>query len=298
MDQLLALQDGVVTTAQALQFMSRHRLAALVSSGRWQRPARGVLVAHNGPLTPAQRDWVALLAAPPGSALGGLSALSHDGFDAFRVLRPVVVTKMGAAPFAYEDVDRHWSKFLDSQDVHPLRTPPRTRPARSVIDAASWEPQERRARAIVLAAAQNGIVSTRHLREALTRRGMCRHRGLIVESYLDAMGGIQSLPERDFDRIRIECRLPRPDRQAVVRRNDGKYFLDVWWKRFNLACEVHGIPHMRVENWDNDLLRLNEFTIRGKRTLVFSSYAIRRLRDTVKDQLLRMTGTQESGFDR
>ena len=269
--------------------MTRHQLYALVSSGRWQRPARGVFVAHNGPLTPVQRDWVALLAAPPGSVLGGLSALAHDGFDVFRVHRPTVVAKMGASPFAYEDVDLHWSKFLDSRDVHPLRTPPRTRPARSVVDAASWEPQERRSRAIVLAAAQRGIVSTRHLREALTRRGACRHRGLIVESYLDALGGIQSLPERDFDRIRIECRLPRPDRQAAVRRSDGKYYLDVWWKRFNLACEIHGIPHMRVENWDNDLLRLNEVAIRGKRTLVFSSYAIRRQADIVKDQLVRMT---------
>jgi hypothetical protein len=30
-------------------------------------------------------------------------------------------------------------------------------------------------------------------------------------------------------------------------------------------------------------------SIRGKRTLVFSSYAIRRLRATVEDQLVRMT---------
>ncbi len=289
LEALLASQHGVLTRSQALQFLSRHRLYNLVSSGRWQRCAHGVFVAHNGPLTPIQRDWVALLAAPPGSVLGGLSALAHDGFDAFRVDRPSVVAKMGAAPVAYEDMDLHWSKFLDAPDVHPLRSPQRTRPARSVIDAASWEPQERRARAIVLAAAQRGIISTLHLREALTRRGACRHRGLIIESYLDAVGGIQSLPERDFDRIRRECRLPRPTRQAVVKRNDGKYYLDVWWSEFNLACEIHGIPHMRVENWDDDLLRANEITIRGKRTLVFSSYAIRRQPDTVKSQLLRMT---------
>ncbi|MEJ7633841.1 type IV toxin-antitoxin system AbiEi family antitoxin domain-containing protein [Aeromicrobium sp.] len=282
-------QHGVLTRIQALELMSRHHLYRLVESGIWRSPARGVFVNHNGPLTPTQRDWVALLAAPPGSVLGGLTALSHEDFDAFRVGRPTVVAKMGASPFAYDDVDLHWSTYLDTRDVHPLRLPPRTRPARSVVDAASWEKSERRARAIVLAAAQHGIVSTRHLREALTRRGACRHRALIVESYLDAAGGIQSLPERDFDQIRLECRLPTPDRQAVVRRRDGKYYLDARWRRFNLSCEVHGIPHMRVENWDEDLLRLNEVSIRGDRTLVFSSYAIRRLRSTVKDQLLRMT---------
>jgi hypothetical protein len=123
----------------------------------------------------------------------------------------------------------------------------------------------------------------------LTRRGACRHRALIVESYLDAAGGIQSLPERDFDHIRLTVGLPAPDRQAPVKRPDGRYYLDVWWRHLNLAVELHGIPHMRVEGWDRDLLRLSEISIRGPRTLVFSSYAIRRMSGTVEDQLRRMT---------
>lgn len=288
MDVLIA-QDGVLTRQQALQLMSRHQLYALVGSGRWTNPATGVFVNHNGPLTERQREWVALLAAPPGSVLGGLTALRLDGFTAFTPEAPVVVAKMGASKIGYADICLHWSTFLDDRDVHPLRAPRRTRPARSVVDAASWEPQQKRAREIVLAAAQRGIIAPQQLREALTRRGACRHRGLIVESYLDAGGGIQSLPERDFDRLRRECGLPAPDRQSVLRRADGKYYLDVWWKRFNLACEVHGIPHMRVENWDDDLIRGNEVTIDGRRTLFFSSYAIRRHPATVKDQLRRMT---------
>ncbi|MCL3820356.1 hypothetical protein [Aeromicrobium wangtongii] len=296
----LTHQAGVLTRQQALTLVSRHTLYRLVDQGIWSSPARGVFVTHNGPLTAVQRDWVALLAAPPGSVLGGLTALAHDDFDVFRHADdpPVVVARMGASPNGYADVELHWSIYLDSRDVHPLRLPPRTRPARSVIDAASWEDDERRARAIVLAAAQRGVVSARTLREALVRRGACRHRALIVESYLDAAGGIQSLPERDFDRIRTEIGLPAPDRQAPMRRSDGRYYLDVWWRAHNLAIEVHGIPHMRMENWDRDLLRLNEISIRGPRTLVFSSYAIRRLAPTVKDQLRRMTGgrTGESGL--
>lgn len=290
-NDLVSGQHGVVTRRQALTFVSRHALYRLVEIGRWSTPARGVFVTHNGPLTPTQRDWVALLAAPPGSVLGGLTALTYDGFDVFRHSddRPVVVAPTSASRNRYDDVELHWSTYLDPRDVHPLRIPPRTRPARSVVDAASWEDDERRARAIVLAAAQRGVVAARTLREALTRRGACRHRALIVESYLDAAGGIQSLPERDFDRIRLKVGLPAPDRQTPVRRPDGRYYLDVWWEAFNLAVEVHGIPHMRVEGWDRDLLRLNEVSIRGPRTLVFSSYAIRRLGDTVEDQLRRMT---------
>ena len=63
----------------------------------------------------------------------------------------------------------------------------------------------------------------------------------------------------------------------------------MWWQSFDLACEIHGIPHMRVENWDEDLLRFNEVSIRGDRTLVLSSLAIRRQPARVKDQLRRMT---------
>lgn len=285
----LTEQHGVVTRSQALTLMTRHQLYRLVASGRWARPARGVFVNHTGPLTPTQRDWVALLASPPGSVLGGLTALGHDGFTAFKPRRPVVVAPMGAAPVAYDDLDLHWSVHLDTRDVHPLRTPPRTRPARSVIDAASWEEQEKRAREIVLSAAQKGVVAPRTLREALARRGPCRHRALIVESCLDAAGGIQSLPERSFDEIRREVGLPSPQRQAVVRRADGRYYLDVWWEVLNLAVEVHGVPHMDVEQWDGDLQRLNEIVIDGRRTLVFSSYAIRRQRAVVIDQLRRST---------
>ena len=285
----VAAQHGVLSRTQALTLVTRHQLYRLVSSGRWARPARGVFINHTGPLTAEQRDWVALLAAPPGSVLGGLTALAHDGFSSFKPSRPAVVAPMSSAPVAYDDLDLHWSMYLDERDIHPLRTPPRTRPARSVIDAASWERHGRRAREIVLSAAQKGVVAPRTLREALTRRGACRHRALIVESYLDAAGGIQSLPERSFDEIRREAGLPRPERQAAVRRTDGRYYLDVWWKAFNLAVEVHGIPHMEVEQWDGDLLRLNEVVIDGRRTLVFSSYAIRRQRSVIIDQLRRST---------
>ncbi|MDQ3156268.1 MAG: hypothetical protein M3Q98_06055 [Actinomycetota bacterium] len=45
---------------------------------------------------------------------------------------------------------------------------------------------------------------------------------------------------------------------------------------------------MRVENWDGDLLRGNEIAIHGNSCLIFSSYAIRRRREVVIDQLGRM----------
>lgn len=281
-------QCGALTTAQAVELFGRSTVRSKVSSGRWQRPTRGVVVMHNGPLTDAQRDWVALLSCPRNSALAGRTALGWDGFTGLDEPHPHVVLPSGCNRPRHGDVVPHFSTMLDERDVHPLRQPRRTRAARSLVDFASWQTNPRRARVIVLSGVQQGLTSTRHLREALTRRGPCRHRALIIESILDAWGGIQSLPERDFDQLRASRGLPRPTRQAIMRRRDGRYYLDADWDDYDTTCEIHGVPHMRVPQWDADLLRSNEITIEGPRQLAFSSYAIRREQDVVTDQLSRM----------
>ncbi|CAN5219019.1 hypothetical protein BH09ACT10_BH09ACT10_22560 [soil metagenome] len=288
LSDLLLLQQSVLSSTQAVTYLSRDKLRRLVASGRWSRPTRGVYVAHNGPLTREQRDWVALFACAPGSILAGLSALSYDGLKGFEPDPPVVVQPMGAKPTSYADAETHWSIYLDERDVHPLHSPPRTRIARSLIDAASWSLYPRRARVLIIAGMQQGLVSTRQLREALERRGACKHRRLIVESILDAKGGIQSLPERDFDLLCRRAGLPKPSRQRIVRGKDGRFYLDAAWDEFDTTVEIHGIPHMWISNWDGDLLRANEISIAAGRLLIFSSYAVRHCEDQVIDQLVRM----------
>lgn len=102
-----------------------------------------------------------------------------------------------------------------------------------------------------------------------------RHRGIILESIHDAGGGIQSLPEHDFDVIRRRMRLPEPTRQSVLERADGRRYLDVDWQAYGARCEVHGIAHSFAEQWDFDIDRTNEITLAGPRLLVFTSYAVR-----------------------
>jgi len=269
-----------------------------VDRGVWQKPCRGVVLLHNGPPTPDQRLAVALASAARGAALAGLTALALDGFTGFSPERTQIVLPSGARPPSQQGLEVHWSTQLDSRDVHPLDEPCRTRPARSLIDAASWTTNERLARAIVIAGVQQGLTNTGHLRDALTRRGPCRHRALIVESILDAAGGIQSLPERDFDEICLFAGLPRPSRQRAVRGPHGRYYLDAAWDALGMSAEVHGIPHQSVQRWSADLGRANEVVISGERLLIFSSYATRRQQRTVADQLVRMAqalGWQGSG---
>lgn len=287
--EFLALrQDAVLTTASAWKLFGRAHVRRELRNGRWQQPAHGVVVLHNGPMSPSQRSWVGLLGSAPGAALAGATALEWDGFRGFERAETCVTFPTGARRPAVPALVAHWSVHLDDRDVHPLRFPRRTRPARSLVDLASWSDNERFARAVVLAGVQQRITCTRDLRDALTRRGPCRHRTLIIESILDAAGGIQSLPERDFDQIRIARRLPVPSRQVAVRRADGRYYLDVAWEEYLTACEIHGIPHLEVRQWDADNFRANEIAIAGPRQLVFSSFATRRMQDEVGDQLERM----------
>lgn len=288
-DRHRAAREGVLRTADALRLFTSGQIRANLSARRWQRPTRGVVVMHNGPLTPSQSAWTALLSCPAGSAIAGLSALLLDGFTGFAA-RPVhdVVLPEGACRPANPLVRPHWSTQLSADDVHPTRHPRRTRPARSVVDEAAWSPERRRARAIVLAGVQQGLARPSDLRDALGRRGPCRHRALIRESILDAAGGVHSLPERDFELVRRRARLPQPSRQRPVRREDGCYFLDVGWDQFEAGVEIHGIPHLDVLQWDRDLFRANEIAVAGPRLLVFSSYAIRHEPETVARQVQRL----------
>jgi hypothetical protein len=249
---------------------------------------------HNGPMTQTQRAWVALLACAEGSALAGSSALAIDGFDGFESHRSTVqvVLPEGAPRPSYPMVVPHWSTIMTSQDIHPLKTPRRTRPQRSLVDEAAWSVVPRRCRAVILTGVQQGLSRPSDLRDALSRRGPCRHRALIKESILDADGGIHSLPERDFEMVRRRFGLPAPSRQQVVQRVDGRFLLDAGWDEFGVGVEVHGIPHLAVLQWDRDLFRANEIAIIGPRLLSFSSYAVRHEGDLVGDQITRLMRRQ------
>lgn len=290
----------IFRTAEANATFGAIAVRRFIRRGEWRRPITGVVVTHNGALSKHEEQEAILCFAPPAAALGGLTALVRDGFDGFEEPSTWVVLPEGARRPTRAAISRflnradapavvfHWSTRLDSVDVHPTREPRRTRTARSLVDAASWAASDRAARTYVIAAFQQRLVSSRTVREALSRRGPCRRRALIVESVLDASGGIQSLPERDFDEIRRSAHVPAPSRQARVKGKDGRYYLDASWDEWNVAVEIHGVGHLSAERWSADLTRANEVVIDGQRLLAFSSFSVRHENDAVRDQLLRL----------
>jgi hypothetical protein len=98
---------------------------------------------------------------------------------------------------------------------------------------------------------------------------------LIDETLDDAAGGIRSVPEADFERIRKRVGLPAPARQHILQRPDGRYYLDADWEQYALSVEIDGIPHLDVLNWDADLDRANEIAINRRTLLRFTSFAVR-----------------------
>ena len=282
-------------TGEAVATYGRSAVRHAIARGRFQQPERGVVVDHSGPLSRTEREIVRLTACAPGSALAGLSALRVDGLTGFDLADTHVVLPEGAKRLAVDGLLPHWSTELTSLDVHPLARPRRTRPARSAVDAAAWAASDRQAVAIILAAFQHGLVVARTMHQALGRRGPIRRRALIRESVLDAEGGIHSLPERDFDEIRIGARLPAPTRQRRVQRPDGRYYLDAAWDAWNVAAEIHGVPHIDVSRWTADIVRSNEVVISGPRLVAFTSFATRHQKPLVADQLTRLL--RSAGWD-
>ena len=110
---------------------------------------------------------------------------------------------------------------------------------------------------------------------------------LIAESIADAEGGVASVPEHEFEQIRRRFGLPAPDRQAVVRRPGGRYYLDVYWATYATGTEAHGAQHLQIPTWDAGLDRHNELTAGGRHILQFSSYSVRHRRDHVGAVVVR-----------
>ena len=199
--ELLRRRDGVVSTPEVLTHLSPAVLRWRLASGRWQQPCRGVVIAHSGPLSPGQQLWAALLWGGQGALLAGLTAAHLDGLRGFterriHVLLPAARQVRGK-PIALPLVV-HRSRWLDDSDVHPVRQPPRTRLARSLVDAAAWATTDDRARAVLAAGVQQRLVRPVDLMAVTARTGQLRRRQLIRTTATDVMGGAQALSELDL----------------------------------------------------------------------------------------------------
>lgn len=220
---LLFRQECVISRRQALRFLSAKAIRARLRSGRWQAVAHGVYLTHNGPATRQQRRWAAVVAADAArpAVLAGLSSLECHGLrghrsEAIHILIPARSQERDRPP----GVVMHRTSLLPAADLHRQGQPPRTMPARSLVDAAQWAVSDHQARIIVAAGFQQRLVDVDEVMEVLDRMPRAHRRALVRETTADAAGGAHSLPEAEFQRLCRRGGLPEPTKQT--RRRDAR----------------------------------------------------------------------------
>ncbi|MEN3309093.1 MAG: hypothetical protein V7603_5295 [Micromonosporaceae bacterium] len=282
---LLLRQDGVLTRRQAVLHLGRSVVRNHLARRRWRLCGRAVMVTHNGPLTPGQRLWAAVLSAGPDALCAGSTAAALEGLKGYES-RQIHLVVRGGPRLAEPPIVIHRTTVLPASHVRDRAAPPRTHIARSVVDAAAWAQNDADARAIVAAAFQQRRVLAPELDTVLSALPKVRRRGLIVETARYAQAGAHSVTEVEFARLCRRFRLPAPHRQVTRRDNSGRIrYLDGQWPDYRLRVEVDGAWHLDVRTWWADMRRHNDLWVAGEQVLRFPAWAIRHQPDTVAHQL-------------
>jgi hypothetical protein len=286
-------QDGVLTRSQlGAAGMTCRQVQAAVAARRWRAFGRNVVVLQNAPLTGPQRRWVAVLLPGKPAALAGLSAAAAAGLTGFEPEQVHVVVRHATHVAAPTWVRLHESRRFDLVDINEVAMPPRTRAARSVIDAAAWSRHPRRACAILCAAVQQRLTTVEQLDEQLVIAGRVRHARIMREVLGDIAGGGHTLAEIALAPLARQAGLHPPDRQRLRRDVRGRArYLDAEFDLPDgtvLAVEIDGAGHLQPETWWDDLSRANEQVIERRVMLRFPSLAVRLKSADVVDQLRRI----------
>ena len=291
--ELADRQAGVLTRSQLRGMgVGWDHIETALCARRWRAVGRNVVVLDNAPLTPAQRDWVAVLLPGKLCALAGPSAAAAAGLEGFETAQVHVVVPHGTHTAVPPWIKLHESRRFTGFEVDDTAGPPRTHVARSVIDAATWSRSPRRACAILCAAVQQRLTTAERLAAELAVAGRVRHVAVMRAVLGDIAGGAHTLAEIDLGRLARRAGLASPRRQSYRRDPAGGVrYLDAEFDLPDgsvLVVEVDGRGHLEVQKWMDDLGRQNEVVIDGRTVLRFASLTIRLSEHKVVDQLRRM----------
>jgi hypothetical protein len=252
-NDLLAGQAGVVSRPQLIE-----RGATDADVRRWVRRRElarvhaGVYVNHTGPLTWSSRAWAAVLFSWPAaltneSSVNRAGDVIHVAIDASRTVRQLPRTRV------------HRLVDLEGRTQWHLG-PPRVRLEDALLSMCAEARTRLDALVLVSDACRRRVTTPARLAAELRRRVRVTHRAWLLEVLQEATDGVQSLLESSYRR-RVERAhgLPRPDRQAHERTEDGIVYRDVRYDRFLLVIELdgrlgHELSHDRWDDQDRDLL--------------------------------------------
>jgi hypothetical protein len=271
LEGLARAQSEIVARSQlrALPLpVDRHQVRRRTRSELWSPLGGNVVALHTGTLTAEQRLWRAVLAQGEQLvALAGPTAAALHGLTGFESDTVHVLLPLGARVHRLDGVTVHVSRRFTRRDLHPVKRPPAVRLERSVIDAAAWSDNPRRACALVASAVQQRLSTADRLLTELGTTTRVRHRRLLGSVLVDIAGGAQALSELDLVRVCRRHGLPEPRLQVVRRDRHGRRrWLDAVF----------------------DLPRGRELVVDGKAVVRVAAVTLRLAEARVADQLGRL----------
>ncbi|MBI4943087.1 MAG: hypothetical protein HY830_20265 [Actinobacteria bacterium] len=255
--ELLQRQHGLATRAQLRRYGLSESTLAWRLRTQWSLVLPRVVFAGRGPLSERQRLVAALLFADGDAVVTSFAAAAWHGVTAVAPGGPIhllVPPSRGLASTGFVVVRR-----TVRPDERPFRRGALTLAsrARAVADAARDAGTPNLARALVIEAAQRGIVrpaDLRHELEAGPRQGS----RLLRNAVQDAEAGAWSVPEADLGRLCRRSRLlPEMWLNPDLVADDGTCLPrpDGWFDDVALAVQVHSREHHDgPDSWDDTVM--------------------------------------------
>jgi hypothetical protein len=264
-------QDGVISRRQLRRLaVTDNDIERKLRRREWARITEGVYVEHTGPLTPAQREWAAVLLYWP-AALAGASALaSHRvrGFDPAEGA-PVHICVDRSRSIRRRAGIRveQLAGWEDKCQLH--LSPPRLRIEHALLGEAAARARPDAALALLGDACQQGCTTATRLAAALAARPRLRHRKLLSAILDDVASGAHSALERRY-LLTVERPhgLPTAERQRRVRQGKSVAYRDVDYVELATSVELDGrLGHEKALDRWADLERDLSAAAAGELTL-------------------------------
>jgi len=162
---------------------------------------------------------------------------------------------------------------------------PRVRTPVAAVRAGLWAVSHRQAALLLTMTVQQGLATAEQVAKELLDVRRDKRRRFLERVVLDLLGGAQSLGELDVAAICRRRELPVPDRQVVRQGRNGRYYLDIFWERYRLVVEVHGIHHSWAASIVGDALRQNDLSLQQLTVLRLPLLGLRAAEDAFLDQV-------------
>jgi hypothetical protein len=248
---------------------------------RWTAIGQNVVLLQNAPPLRDQLMWLAVLDAGEDAALGSHTSLELAGFktSSREAAEIHLIVQRGSRATPMSGVRVHESRRLRMDDAVRTRGLPRTETARSVLDAAAWQPFPRFACLMVAAAVQQRLTTAARLDKAMQMVGRIRHKAYLRLAIADVGEGAESLGEIDLARLCRKFGLAAPTRQSQRRDTSGRWrYLDAEWDLPSgeiVVLEVDGRHHLEVVHWQADMKRERSIVISRRWVLRATVFELR-----------------------